>query len=149
MELLVVITVIGILAGLAMSRDPGNNISLLAQTQQLANDIRYTQSLAMSRALRYRVNLSAGSYSITDINSNVVPNVITGANSTTLGSGMTITLPPTNLPNDLIAFDSQGTPYTNSTATTTLSSAATITVKEGTLSHTITIAPQTGKLTVQ
>jgi prepilin-type N-terminal cleavage/methylation domain-containing protein len=146
-ELIIVIVIASILASIAVTRWPGTVINLNAQTQQLASDIRYTQNLAMSRATEYTLNVTATTYSITT-NGTAVNNPVTGNATVTLGSGITITLSPTNLPNNLITFNSLGTPYTDTTATTALSNAAVITLTSGSNTKTITIQPQTGRVTV-
>lgn len=147
-ELVIVIVLITILATIAVARWPGTRINLNAVAQQLADDIRYTQTLAMSRAGEYRLNLFSSSYSITTGGGAAVNNPVTGAASVTISSGITITLPPTNLPNSLITFNSLGTPYTDTSGTTALSSAAVITLSSGGNSTTVTIQPQTGRVTV-
>lgn len=149
-ELIIVIVIISVLATIAVTRWPGTRINLNSQTQQIASDIRYTQTLAMSRAQDYRLNLTATSYSITTGSGAPVNNPITGNTITNLPTApaITITIPPTNLPNNLIAFDSRGTPYTNATTTTALASAAVITLTSGGNTMTITIQPETGRVTV-
>jgi prepilin-type N-terminal cleavage/methylation domain-containing protein len=149
-ELIIVIIILGILSTLAVTRWPGTRINLNAQAQQLASDIRYTQTLSMSRGQDYRINLATTNYSITTSAGVAVNNPITGAATIALPTSpaITITIPPTNLPNSLIAFNSLGVPYTNTTATTTLNSAAVITLTSGTNTTTITIQPQTGRVTV-
>jgi prepilin-type N-terminal cleavage/methylation domain-containing protein len=148
-ELVMVIVLITILAGTAIVTWPGTKINLNAQAQQLASDIRYAQSLAMTHGQRYRLNFtSTTTYTITTTAGVAVPFPVTGDTSVTLGTGITLTLPPTNLLNNLIAFDGLGIPYTNSTATTALASAATITLSASPNSNTIQINPQTGSVVV-
>jgi prepilin-type N-terminal cleavage/methylation domain-containing protein len=149
-ELIVVIVIISILATIAVSRWPGTRINLNAQAQQLASDIRYTQTLSMSRAQDFRLNLTTTNYSITTGGGTAVNNPVTGTATVTLPTApaITITISPTNLPNNLIAFDSLGTPYIDTTTTTALSNAAVITLTSGTNTTTITIQPQTGRVTV-
>jgi len=146
-ELIVVMIIMAILATLVVSRWPGTKISLNAQAQQLASDIRYTQTLAMSRGGAYRLNVTASNYSITTLSGTAVNNPITGSATVTLGSGITITISPTNLPNNLITFNTAGVPYVDTTETTALSSAAVITLTSGTNTKTITIQPTTGRVT--
>lgn len=150
-ELIVVVAIISILATIAVTRWPGSRINLNAQAQQLASDIRYTQTLSMSRAQDFQLNfLSSSSYSITANDGTPVNNIITGQTTTVLLAtpATTITLPPTNLPNNLISFDSSGIPYTDSATTTALNSAAVITLTSGGQTTTITIQPQTGRITI-
>jgi MSHA pilin protein MshC len=146
-ELIVVIVIMTIISAYAVARWPGVNINLNAQAQQLANQIRYTQSQAFANNIQYRINLTSTSYSITDINGNAVIDPVTGANTTSMSSGITASF--ANLPNNLIAFDANGIPYTNSTATTVLASVAVITLSQGGVSRTVSISPQTGRVIVQ
>ena len=149
LELVVVIIIISIIASIAIPRSPGTNINLNAQANQLAGDIRYTQTLAMSRGSRYRINfLSSTSYSFSDTNGNVVNNSITGQPTTTLQPGIIMTLPPTNLPNNVLTFDPQGIPYTDSTGTVALSATASIKLTAGSNTLTVSLTPQTGRVTV-
>lgn len=147
-ELIVVILLAAIISAIAVVRWPGSRINLNAAAQQLASDIRYTQTLAMSRAQDYVLTVSSSSYAITTGSGAAVNNPITGSATVTLSSGITITIPPTNLPNNLIAFDSQGIPQINSNTTTPLANAAVITLTSGSNTTTVTIQPQTGRVTV-
>src|SRR5687768_7643595 len=54
-ELIIVLVVMGILATVAIPRLAPTDINLPAQAGQLAGDIRYVQSLAMSRSVRHRL----------------------------------------------------------------------------------------------
>jgi MSHA pilin protein MshC len=146
-ELIIVIVIMIVLSAYAVARWPGNHINLNAQAQQLANQLRYTQSLAFSQSQRYRLNLTSTSYSITTTGGTAVTDPVTGSNSTNLPSGITMTW--TNLPNSLVAFDGKGSPYTNSTATTLLASNATIRFSQGSTTRTVLITPQTGRVIVQ
>src|SRR5690242_19243011 len=109
-ELIIVILIAAILSYIAVTRWPGTMINLNSQAQQLASDIRYTQTLAMSRATEYTLTVTSTSYSIST-GGTAVNNPVTGSASVTLGTGITITTPPTNLPNSSITFNSLGTPY--------------------------------------
>lgn len=146
-ELIIVIVILTIIATIAIMRWPSSNINLNAQAQQLAGEIRYTQSLAFSHGVRYRLNLTSTSYNITDISGNAVPDPVTGNNSTSLASGMTASW--TNLPNNLVAFDGNGNPYIDSAATSLLGSIAVITLSAGGANRTISISPETGRVIVQ
>ena len=145
-ELIIVIVIISILSIGTIKYWPGS-VSLNAEAYQLANEINYTQSLAFSKGKRYRLNLTSISYSITDINGNVVPDPVKNTNSTSFSSGITATW--SNLPNALIAFDSNGNPYTNNTATTLLATTAVITLTQNGANKNISISPQTGRVIVQ
>ncbi|MDR3492171.1 MAG: type II secretion system protein [Gammaproteobacteria bacterium] len=147
-EAVIVISVIAILAtfiGMKIPSAPAVNMS--TQAQQLANDIRYTQLLAMSKGQRYYITLGGSSYQILGLDGTTVI-MANGSTSVTLGTGITIS-GKTNLPNSLISFDGEGTPYTDITATpAALAAQATITLSGGGITAIITIAPNTGWATV-
>lgn len=147
-ELVVVTLIVSIIAVFSVSRWSAT-INPNALAEQLASDIRYTQSLAMTHGQRYRLNLTApNTYSITTTGGTAVPNSVTGTNTVTL-TGITFGAFG-NLPNNLIAFDGQGIPYTDSGATTTLNATATIPVSTGgAVTRTIQISPTTGRVTIQ
>jgi MSHA pilin protein MshC len=147
-ELVVTLVVIGVIAAIALPRTANDPLTLSAQVGQLSSAIRYAQSLAMTQGQRYRVNFSASGYSITLTNGTSVPDPFSGSTSTIAwNSGVTVTLPPSNLPNNLLAFDGLGIPYTDSAATTALAASAAITLSNSGGSQSVTIAPQTGRVT--
>lgn len=140
-ELIIVITLLGILAMSVMSMWPSNAINLNAQTRAFVADIRYTQNLAVTRGVRYYLTLSsATTYNIRDFNGGDLKTY-------TLGSGISFGN-VTNLPNSLIAFDGHGTPYTNATLPGNLLTAnATIALNASNgSSHIVTITQTTGQV---
>lgn len=148
-ELVVILIVLGILAASLLPRSTDRSISVGAQADQLAGDIRYVQSLAMTQGQRYRINLTATTYAFFAVSGAVaVPHPATGSTTPIqLATGVTITIPPTNLPSSLVAFDGRGIPYTDAAATTLLAANAVITLTGAGGSNTLTILPQTGKVT--
>jgi hypothetical protein len=71
-----------------------------------------------------------------------------GNTTETLNSGITFGT-FTNLPSNLIAFDSNGAPYTNTSLPgTALSSTATMPLTGDGSTETISISPQTGRVTI-
>ena len=147
-EVIMVIAVISILAVIPFFSLPSASINLDGQAQQLANDIRYTQSLSMTKAQRYRLVIGAGSYQILNTAGTAVQ-FASGNTTVTLNSGISFgTL--TNLPNSLIAFDGNGIPYTTTgTPGTALAANATIPLQQSGSTKTVVITPLTGKVTVQ
>jgi len=138
------------MASIAVSRWPGNNINLNAQAQQLGSEIRRTQSLAMSRGQRFRINLSSGGYSITDSSgTNYYTDTIRGQNTINFPSDITASWSNTVLNNNLISFDGNGTPYTNAAASTALSSTAVISLTSAGYTRTVSVSPGTGRVIVQ
>jgi len=141
LELVIVIIVLAILAATISPMWPYKTINLNIQARALVSDIRYTQNLAVTRGVRYYLTLtSSTTYRILDLNGGNITNY-------TLGSGITFgTL--TNLPNSLIAFDGQGTPYSNTTIPgTPLAANATIRLNASDGSNTtVTITQITGQV---
>ena len=143
-ELVIVIMLTGIVIAAVSMRMPGDGINLGAQAEQLASDIRYTQSLAMSRGARFRINFTAGTYQITDAAGVAQGHPSTGL-TTPVSLGTTVLSaynPP--LTNSYLAFDSLGVPYTD--PTTALAALVTLTLTSGGVVINITVAPQTGRV---
>ncbi len=149
LELILVIVVISIMAVEVLPiMSTSTTISLLAQAKQLASDIRYTQTLAMTKGQRYYlIKQSSTTYQILSSAGTAVP-LVMGNTTVTLNSRITFgTL--TNLPNSLIEFDGRGTPYvTSASPGTALASTATIPLVSGGNTHTVSITPQTGEVSV-
>ena len=151
LELVIVILVVAILAVMPFYNWPGKVINLDAQAKLFADDIRYTQALAMSKTDRYRiVKSSLTSYQI--LNSAGASLQFPSGNTTeTLNSGLSFGA-WTNITNNLIAFDGRGTPYLDtSTPGTALVFGTTysIVITGGSNTKTITISPTTGRVVVQ
>lgn len=150
LELIIVIIIIAILAVLPFFNWPAASISLDGQAQQLANDIRYTQSLSMTKAQRYRLVITTGTNSYQILNrSGTAASFASGSTTVTLSTGISFgTL--TNLPNSLIVFDGDGTPYTDTTIPgTALVANASIPLQSSGNTKTVVLTPLTGKVNVQ
>lgn len=148
-ELVCVIALLGFLSVSAFIAWPGTSINLGAEAQQVANDLRYTQSLSMTKDQRYRfVITSTTTYQITDGSGTAMLNA-RGSTTTTLNTGLSFgTL--TNLPNSLVAFNGNGIPYTTTGSPgTALASTASIPITGGSITKTISISPLTGSILVQ
>jgi prepilin-type N-terminal cleavage/methylation domain-containing protein len=152
-ELIIVLVVLGILAAVFVPRSNNPAIILSTQAEQLAGDIRYLQSLAMTQgwsgavptARRYRINFTATGYNFTDTSGASVPQPSGTTGSTLFAGGASISpFPPGNLPNGLISFDGLGKPYTDASAATLLASMATISLVSGGATRAIQIYPETG-----
>lgn len=150
-EFIVVILVLTIIVAYSASRwSSGTNPN--AQAQQLAAEIRYTQSLAMTHNQTYFIIFFINNtYSITNSTGIVAANSVTGnTTATSLGPGMTFGSLSSNISaNRLIAFDDFGVPYTDATATIALTTTATIPITSGNSTRTIQVNPATGLVTVQ
>lgn len=149
-ELIIVIVIVSILAAMPFLNWPSSSISLAGQAQQLANDIRYAQSLAMTKAQRYRLVISTGSNSYQILNSAGTAILFSsGSTTVTLNSGISFgTL--SNLPNSLIAFDGNGIPYTTTGSPgTALAADASIPLQSSGNTTTVVITPLTGRVNIQ
>lgn len=146
-ELIIVIIILGVLSVGIYINWSGVPVNVSAQANQIANDIRYTQALSMSKGERYRIVFSSASYQIT--NSSGTPITLPlGGTTETLTNGASFGA-FTNLPNNLIVFNGEGTPYvTTALPGTPLASTATIPVVGGGSTKVISITPQTGRVTV-
>ncbi len=149
-ELVLVIAIIGILAVTVVPQwDTTTGLNVNFTARQMANDFRYAQALSMSTGLRYRfVVLSSSSYEITN-NAGSAIILPSGGTQMTLTQGVTIgTL--TNMPNNLIAFDSRGIPYTDTGSPgTALASTAAVPVTASGMTRSVQVTPQTGYVTLQ
>lgn len=146
-ELITVMIIVGILAAVTLPRLSTQSLNLSAIAAQLATAIRYTQNLAMSQGQRYRINLAAGSYQITDINGVAVVYPVTGSAAAIPVAPAALSGYNPPLANNYVAFDSQGVPYVdNISPATTLAANAVITLTAGGVTSTLTIAPETGRV---
>lgn len=148
-ELVVVLLVVAVLAAVFYPRSAHQPIDLGAQAQQLAGDIRYVQSLAMTQGQRYRINLTATTYFFTLADAGGTPVAHPATLSTApIGLAASITMSWSNLPSNLLAFDGKGIPYTDNLATTPLAADAVITLSLG-ATRTVRVSPETGRALVQ
>ncbi len=154
-ELIVALLVVAVIAALAVSKMNRDPIVLSTQAEQLAGDIRYVQSLAMTRVAaaapqaRYRINFTASNYTFTKADGTAVPHPLTGSvAATSLSSNVTMAM-TANLPSSLVGFDEKGTPYTDAAVSTTLNTnKAVITLTLNALNRTVEIYPDTGLVRV-
>jgi MSHA pilin protein MshC len=163
-ELIVVIVLLGILSAVLLPRSNTNAILVSTQAEQLAADIRYVQSLAMTQGWsgvnprRYYISYTVASapaqyamYSVSPVSINPVIAVAPPSGGASPISLAGITLSSSGLGNNLIAFDALGAPYTDQAASTVLSTTSatiTLTGAQGT-SRTIQVFPGTGMVRVQ
>lgn len=147
-ELVAIIVLVALLAFTALPRLPGPDLDVNSQAEQLAADIRYTQSLAMTRGDRYRINLTAAGYQITDsagLNPEVHPG--TGSTGPVALDGVSLSGYNPPLVNNYVTFDGRGIPYVAAAAT--LSTDAAITLTAGIATRKVVISPETGRVVLQ
>jgi prepilin-type N-terminal cleavage/methylation domain-containing protein len=143
LELVIVLAIVGVLAVFVVPRITATQgITLSAAAAQLAASIRYTQSLAMSRGQRYRINFVANAYQITDMGGAPIVQPMTASTAAIPVSPATLSGFDPPLTGGYVAFDGKGAPYID--ATTPLPSAATITITSGSDAASVVITPETG-----
>lgn len=148
LEVIIAIVIIGVLATSINLVWVGTNLTLQTDANELANAVRYTQSLSMSSNQRYRlVVLSSTSYQITNASGTPVKRA-NGSTITTLSPGITIDR-VNNLPNNLVAFNTLGVPYVDTgTPGTPLTGTGVIRLNQNGTRLAVRILPETGRVTV-
>lgn len=155
-ELIFVILLIVILAFVALPRFSQNTLELSSQAEQVATDVRYAQTLSMTRGAalgsqgRYCVFFTATGYQFRHNNNNygtpcttAVSHPATGSTAAIVLSGAAVAT--ANLTGSYIEFDTKGQP----TSFTAPASNATVTLNATGGPRTVVISPVTGKATVQ
>lgn len=144
--MITVLILTGILAATAASYWPGEGINLSAQTEQLAGDLRYLQSMAVTHGQRTRINFAADRYWFSDIDNTArLPHPMAALNDVILDTGITLASS-----NAFLVFDSDGVPYTNAVLPgNALGSDAVITLSAAGTTRTLRISPQTGRVLLQ
>ena len=156
-ELIVVLVLAGIILAIVLPRFSQNTIELTGQAEQVARDVRYAQTLSMTRGAalgsqgRYCIFFTATGYQLrNNANSYATPctaavaHPATGSTAAIVLAGSTA-VSPANLTGAYIEFDTKGQP-TNFTAP---ASNATITLTATGGSRTVVVNPVTGKATAQ
>jgi MSHA pilin protein MshC len=163
-ELVIILTIVGIVALIAIPRlGDTTAVKASATANKLRSDIAYAQSLAMTSGQRYRVyfNLSpspAQGYAVVNDSvdgdgnwgeaSEVARDPASGGVlSMTLNAGdyAGITISAVGFNPQYVEFDTLGRPFSNGVL---LAAATAVTVTGGSVSQTVTVTPQTGRVSV-
>lgn len=143
-ELVTIIVVISALIVVAAFNWPGKVLNLDAQAYQLASDIRYTQSLSMTRGQRFRIDMIADRYTLQDQGGATYAHPVAGASAVLLDTGITLS------PNSLLVFDGKGVPYTvTAIPGTPMAADVTIVLSGGGETRQLLVSAQTGRVQVQ
>lgn len=140
LELVMIIAIIAVVAVTAFVKWPFTDTNALVQAENLSQDLRYAQSLAMALARtgeRVTVTFGSSGYVISDPKGSTVKNV-------TLAPGVTVTA--SNFSGGIVRFDGMGRPYSGSTL---MSSAISLTVTAGGATKTVNLSAGTGAISVQ
>ena len=154
-ELVVVLMLVSILGFFVVPRLSENTIELSGQAEQVASDIRYAQSLSMTRGAalgsqgRYCIFFTATGYQFRhNANSYATPcttaviHPATGSSAAIVLSGTAVST--ANLTGNYVEFDTKGQP----TSFVAPNSDATITLTATGGPRTVLISPITGKASV-
>ena len=135
LEMVLIIVVMGILYVAEFNYFPVSSVNLKTQTLRLVDDIRYTQSLSMSKYVVYNCTIVSNSYIIGNSTSQVA--------NTGLAPGITATIISPNYPGcNSISFNTKGIPYSCGNIAT---QNVTITLtNEEEESNSVTVVPMTG-----
>jgi len=152
-EMVMVTVVVAIIAAIALPRMGNDPILVSTQAEQLAGDIRYVQTLAMTQGQKYLISFPSNtSYEFRDSSGAVVRHPLDGSLAITLGGGVTLALAPlAPSSGNAIGFNGLGVPYSVTAPSTfngPLTGQAILTLtKDGASQQQITVAIETGKVT--
>ncbi len=153
-EVVMVTVVIAIISAIALPRMGNAPILLSTQAEQLAGDIRYVQTLAMTQGQKYIISFpSATSYRFLDSAGNPVVHPVSGSNAAvTLGANITLALQPTVPAGNALGFDGLGIPYSVTPPAPfnipPLTAQATIKLTKDTETRSVTVTQETGRVAV-
>ncbi len=152
-ELTVMIVIIALVAAVAVPRLANiTGVKASATARKLQSDVAYTQNLAMSQNQRFRIVFpSATSYEVRDSTGALATNPDgAGGFAVTTDTGITLSwnLNGSAVVNRGIEFDGLGRPYLYAgvTPSTTALASGTITVTGGDTAQTVTVQPETGRV---
>lgn len=154
-ELVVIIVILVLLAAVAVPRLANiTGMKASATARKLQSDMAYAQNLAMSRNQRFRLVFpSSTSYEVRDQAGVLATNPDGGAGLVvTTESGITLSwlLNADTAINRGVEFDGLGRPYLYAGVTPSVTNLAngTVTVTGGDTAQTVTVQPQTGKVSI-
>ena len=148
-EMVMMLILIGILAVVFVPRAPSKgSLTIAGQAQQLASDIRYVQTLSMTRGQRYCLNLTSTGYSMTTSNCSTSVGVEHPAGVAFPITLDGVTLSWSNLPGNLVTFTGKGEPCTDAAAATALAASAVITLSGDGGPRYVCVSPATGRVFV-
>ncbi len=140
-----VLLLVSVLVIAASAGWPDREVNLDAQAQQLAGDIRYVQSLSMSRGQRFRINFFVNSYNMSDRGGATIAHPVVGVADVMFDSGIAL-----GTTNNFLVFDGKGVPHSDAALPgTPLGANAVVTLTLGADSRTLIISRETGRVLVQ
>ncbi len=144
LETVIALTVVALVAAVVGPKWLENDTDVQVVAQQLQNDIRYVQGLAMTHGQRHRIyfNVSTG-YRIADNSGTNVAHPLNSSGNVSFPSGVTIQ--SNGFSSGYLAFDGRGIPYDGATS---ISAATTVRLVKNGTTRTLTLTPDTGYVTV-
>lgn len=142
-ELILVLLIVSIISTYAVIKFSSGSINISAQADQIMADIRHTESLAINRGQRYRINFNNDRYWISNADgSTLYTHPASSSAVIFLDTGIT-----SSSTHSFLVFDGQGKPYTDAlTPGTALAADAVITLTAGSETRTVRITPETGRV---
>jgi Tfp pilus assembly protein FimT len=140
--------IVTVLAFIALPYTNNDMVMISAEAERLATEIRYAQSLAMTRGQPHWIAFSGNNgYQFFASGAVAVPHPAGEASPVRLQTGTTFAL--ASLPNSLVAFNGLGIPYIDSTpVSSVLATNANITVARGSESRIVRVFSTTGLVRV-
>lgn len=140
-ELIVVMTIIGIISAVVGTGMMRNDTDLAAQTEVIKTHLRYAQLRSMNTDTVWYLKFTANAYELYK-NGDAVAKRLPGGDSptTTLSTGVSVNYGSS----DVVAFDAWGKPCTDSAGLVLQAADRTLTLAQGTENRLITITKNTG-----
>ena len=138
LEMVITLILLGVLSVFLATRWPGEHLTIHSQAEQLLNDIRYIQALAMNQNQGYLIAFSNNRYAFKTAMNLPVPHPLTGESTIHLPQGMMI-----QTDRSILLFNYMGTPFVGS-LDQPLTDSTQITLAHGQENKIITIYPETG-----
>lgn len=144
-ELIVILVIVGLISVAVLPRVPGQGIETGPEVTQLASDLRYAQLRSMNEGQRLCLTFASTGYALSTAASGCTAGVPSAAGLPSPLILRDASLTVQGLPNNLIAFDGMGAPYSSvGAAAAPLTAPAVLTVTVAGVSGTITVTPTTG-----
>lgn len=150
-ELIVVLVLTVTLAALTLPKMDTDTFKAVTEAQRVAGAVRYAQALSMTQGERHLLQITAPrSYVFKTASGTQVQDPGRGTSSTVQSLDTAVSFGTlVNITSSSIGFDGRGVPYTGVSAVTAVSLQMQVPVVAGSVTKTVTIDPETGRVDVQ
>ena len=140
-ELIVVMTIMGIVSAIVVNRFMTDDTELVAQTEVIKAHLRYAQLRSMNTDTVWYIKFTTNTYELYK-NGDAVAKLLPGGDSPTitLSTGVSLNYGAS----DVVAFDAWGQPCTDSAGQVLQAADRTLTITQGADNRSITITKNTG-----